>query len=79
MTRLEQLQQIGIRRRGSLKQGFHYEPTDKRKITSDDLSRIKALRIPPAWIDVFINPSPRSSPTKRARYGWSLRSFIERV
>ena len=59
MTRLEKLRMTGIRRLGTPKQGFRYETADGGKVRKDDLERIEALKIPPAWTDVAINPSPR--------------------
>ncbi len=56
MTRLEQLQKNGIRRLGSAKRSFRYRHADNRKVSTADLKRIDALRIPPAWTDVAINP-----------------------
>jgi len=56
MTNLERLQQIGIKRLGSPKRGFRYRPASGR-LAKADLDRIRALRIPPAWTDVFINPA----------------------
>ena len=56
MTNLERLQQTGIKRLGSPKRGFRYRPATGR-LKKDDLDRITALRIPPAWTDVFINPA----------------------
>lgn len=56
MTNLERLQNIGIRRLGSPKRGFRYKPASGR-LTSEDLKRIHELKIPPAWTDVFINPT----------------------
>jgi DNA topoisomerase-1 len=61
MTRLEKLQRTGIRRLGTMKQGFTYEKADGSRTKKDDLQRIKALKIPPAWKEVFINASPRGS------------------
>lgn len=58
MTNLERLQQIGIRRLGTPKRGFRYRPVSGR-LTKADLDRIEALRIPPAWTDVFINPAAK--------------------
>jgi DNA topoisomerase-1 len=56
MTKLERLQNIGIRRLGTPKRGFRYQPTSGR-LTNEDLKRIYDLKIPPAWTDVFINPA----------------------
>lgn len=58
MTNLERLQQIGIRRLGSPKRGFRYRPASGR-LTKADLDRIRALKIPPAWTDVAINPAAK--------------------
>ena len=56
MTKIERLQNIGIRRLGTPKRGFRYQPTNGR-LTKPDLDRITDLKIPPAWTDVFINPA----------------------
>lgn len=56
MTNLERLQNIGIRRVGTPKRGFRYQSQNGR-LTKTDLERIDKLRIPPAWIDVAINPA----------------------
>jgi DNA topoisomerase-1 len=56
MTKIERLQNIGIRRLGTPKRGFRYQPVSGR-LTKADLDRINDLKIPPAWTDVFINPS----------------------
>jgi DNA topoisomerase I len=56
MTKIERLQNIGIRRLGSPKRGFRYQPQSGR-LTKTDLDRITDLKIPPAWTDVFINPA----------------------
>ena len=58
MTSLERLQQVGIRRLGSPKRGFRYQPISGR-LKKADLDRIRDLRIPPAWTDVSINPAPK--------------------
>jgi DNA topoisomerase I len=58
MTRIERLSAKGIRRRGSAARGFRYVNADDRKINRADFARIEALKIPPAWVDVRINPSP---------------------
>ena len=58
MTKLERLQNIGIRRVGTPKRGFRYQSQNGR-LTKADLERIDQLRIPPAWIDVAINPAAK--------------------
>ena len=58
MTKLERLQSIGIRRIGSPKRGFRYESQNGR-LTKADFERIEKLKIPPAWVDVAINPAAK--------------------
>lgn len=58
MTRLEKLQQTGIRRTGTPARGFSYEAAGGGRVQGADLERIEALKIPPAWTEVSINPSP---------------------
>ena len=55
MTRYEQLQQSGIRRLGAPRRGFKYKRADGSRVSATDLKRIAAMRIPPAWTDVWIN------------------------
>src|SRR6266852_96476 len=57
MTRIEKLCVRGIRRTGSPARGFRYLNADGRKINRAELSRVEALKIPPAWSDVCINSS----------------------
>jgi DNA topoisomerase I len=57
VTRLDQLQNNGIRRLSSPQRGFRYKHADGRKVAATDLKRIDALRIPPAWTNVAINPT----------------------
>lgn len=54
MTRLQHLQQSGIKRLGSAARGFRYKHADGRKVGASDLERIQSLKIPPAWTDVAI-------------------------
>ena len=61
MTRIERLQRFGIRRLGSPKSGFHYRKPDGSAVSRADLERIQALKIPPAWTDVAVAPSPGAS------------------
>jgi DNA topoisomerase-1 len=56
MTKIERLQNIGIRRLGTPKRGFRYRP-QSGCLTKADRDRINDLTIPPAWTDVFINPA----------------------
>lgn len=58
MTKLERLQTIGIKRLGTPERGFRFRAADGKKVSKSDLARIDALRIPPAWKNVAINPSP---------------------
>src|ERR1700675_3399728 len=58
MTQLERLQKQGIRRLGTPGRGFRYASPNYARVGSEDLARINALRIPPAWTNVAINRSP---------------------
>ena len=55
MTKLEQLQRTGIHRVGTKERGFRYQRADLEKVSGADLKRIRELKIPPAWSDVWIN------------------------
>ena len=55
MTTLERLQKTGINRLGSPARGFRYRRADGKKVSAADRKRIDALRIPPAWTEVWIN------------------------
>ncbi len=57
MTRIERLQKTGIRRIGTPRRGFKYKHANGGKVSAADLERIRDLRIPPAWIEVAINPA----------------------
>ena len=61
MTRIEKLGTFGIRRVGAAKSGFRYRRADGSAVTRDDLDRIRALRLPPAWTGVRIDPDPKAS------------------
>ncbi len=61
MTRIERLQRTGIHRLGTPAQGFRYETAQGGAVTKTDIQRIKRLRIPPAWMEVTINSSPRGA------------------
>lgn len=55
MTRFEHLQRTGIHRIGTPKRGFKYKRADGKRASASDQNRIAELRIPPAWVDVWIN------------------------
>jgi len=57
MTTIERLHVNGILRRGSPSRGFKYKHADGKRVTAEELARIEALKIPPAWTDVAINSS----------------------
>ncbi|PWT88923.1 MAG: DNA topoisomerase [Blastocatellia bacterium] len=58
MTGVERLQSTGIIRIGTPQRGFRYRCADGGRVVSEDLQRIRHLRIPPAWINVAISSSP---------------------
>ena len=58
MTRIERLGKDGIRRLGTANSGFRYRHADGRPVSRDDLDRIHRLKLPPAWTEVAIDPSP---------------------
>lgn len=58
MTRIQQLQKTGIARLGKPARGFKYKKAAGGKLAAADVQRIETLRIPPAWIDVWINSRP---------------------
>lgn len=50
------------RRRGSKKRGFWYETAGGQRVADEEqLERVKSLVIPPAWREVRVSPSARSS------------------
>jgi len=57
MTHHEKPHKNGILRRGTPKTGFHYVHADGKNAGAAEVRRIKALKIPPAWTDVAINPT----------------------
>lgn len=58
MTTLERLQATGIKRLGNPERGFRYQSANGGKVTLADRQRIYELKIPPAWTNVAINPTP---------------------
>jgi len=57
VTVVERLQEHGIRRIGSPKKGFRYRSFDGAGVSKTEQERIRALVVPPAWTDVFLNTS----------------------
>lgn len=57
MTITERLKTTGILRVGSSERGFRYRRADGRRLEPRDRQRIRALVIPPAWTEVYVNPS----------------------
>jgi DNA topoisomerase-1 len=57
-TQLERLQRTGLKRLGSAKRGFRYVRADGKAASKEDRERIDAMRLPPAWSQVAIAPSP---------------------
>lgn len=58
MTGVDRLQSTGILRLGTPSRGFQYIRPDRKKLTNENIVRIKQLRLPPAWTSVAINLSP---------------------
>jgi DNA topoisomerase-1 len=61
MTQVERLQRTGIHRLRMPKGGFRHEWAGGGRVLAEDLDRIDALGIPPAWTEVAIHPSPRGA------------------
>ncbi len=61
MTIVERLQTSGIRRTGSSRADFRYRRSDGGTPSREELARIRALVLPPAWTDVRISASPASA------------------
>lgn len=57
MTHIERLSARGILRCGSKRRGFRYVYARSGKSARSHAARIDALKVPPAWRDVAINPS----------------------
>jgi DNA topoisomerase-1 len=57
VTRLQKLQANGIRRVGTPKEGFTYETAEGTPVAASEAERIAALKIPPAWRNVHVNPN----------------------
>jgi DNA topoisomerase-1 len=55
MTTTERIHANGILRTGAPERGFRYRRADAGEVTQKDLTRIRQMRIPPAWTEVAIN------------------------
>ena len=80
----------GIRRRGSVSNGFRYlrDGTGHHPLSADERRRIKSLAVPPAYTDVWICPNPKghlqasgrdSRGRKQYRYHPRWRSVRDRA
>jgi DNA topoisomerase I len=61
MTKLQQLQETGIRRLGTKERGFHYRRAGGGRVGAAHRERIQDLKIPPAWSDVWIDATASGS------------------
>ena len=58
MTLVERIHKTGIRRLGGKSSGFRYARAGGGAVSAADRKRIAALKIPPAWREVAVHPSP---------------------
>jgi DNA topoisomerase I len=58
MTQLERLQRQGIRRIGTARSGFRFRTPRGEPVKNGVLDRIRDLKLPPAWSEVYVNPAP---------------------
>ncbi len=82
MTHLERLEQDGIHRLGTPKQGFRYVDASGRPVPRAQHERIEALKLPPAWTDVRIAPRPSARLQAMGRDGagrWQYRYHASHV
>jgi DNA topoisomerase-1 len=61
VTWVEKLHATGIVRRGGPRTGFRYVHVGGGRATRDEIERIRALHIPPAWKEVAVSRSPQTS------------------
>jgi DNA topoisomerase-1 len=57
MRVIDKLARDGIRRMGSPRTGFRYVRARGPPLRGEDLARVRALRLPPAWRDVHVSPA----------------------
>src|SRR5439155_7706045 len=82
MTTIERLQAHGIRRLGTARTGFRYRLAPGGSVSASERARIAALRIPPAWTDVAIAPSPDAAVQavgRDAKQRWQYRYHERQV
>lgn len=60
MTIVERLQRVGIRRIGTKQSGFRFVAHDGVRLGPSHRARFATLKLPPAWSQVAISPSPSS-------------------
>ena len=60
MTQLEQLRHEGYRRIGTPRRGFRFLAPGRRQLANGELRRVAALKLPPAWTEVYVSPRPRT-------------------
>ncbi|BDG10489.1 DNA topoisomerase IB [Anaeromyxobacter paludicola] len=58
MNQLERLSTRGYRRVGSPEKGFRWIDPEGRAAAGEELERLRALALPPAWTDVHASPVP---------------------
>jgi DNA topoisomerase-1 len=59
MRAIDRLQRDGLRRAGTPRSGFRLAPSrGQARPAAADLARLRALRLPPAWTDVFVARAP---------------------
>src|SRR5262245_18037361 len=61
VTVVERLQGRGIRRIGSPKRGFRYKSQNGGGVSKAEQKLIRALVVPAAWTDAFVDTSPASA------------------
>lgn len=61
MKQIERLQRNGVRRLGTPRRGFRYVDAAGKPVGRAARERIEALKVPPAWKNVFIHSSPRGA------------------
>jgi DNA topoisomerase I len=55
---IDKLQAEGLRRIGTARTGFRHVTSDGRPVGRAEEERIRRLRLPPAWTDVYVSAAP---------------------